>query len=505
MRSSLYTDWVSVHGDQRSGFIAIDAADGQLTYAELVTAMRQVAGGLRSLGLGHGDRVAIALEPSGAYVTTILGVLVAGAVVVPINTRLSPTEVSAYLDDIEPELLVCDPRHRTLLIDRAENLVMLPDLREDRTIIERLDGLVGERFVADLSQDDIATIFPTGGTTGLPKGAVLDHRALWLWVNGAVIDEGRVAHEREIFCSPFFHVSVITGVLTTLYGAGTVLVHLGFDAGAVLAAIERGGTRLMATPTLLRALSDHPDFDVVDRTRLRSILFGSTGSTRSFLQDVFEQWPSTHISHGFGSTECGPTSRAWERELRDTLRAGVGHPELGARVSILDADGRPSAPGEVGSIAVETPWQTMGYWRRPRDTERTFTDRGVVLGDLGTQDEHGWLTIVGRSTDMIISGGENIYPAEVENVLQAHPDIREVVVVGIPDEYWGERLEAALVLEPNSSVDIAALRAFAEPNIGAYKIPKAIHAVPTIPLTAASKIDRGAVRQMIQAVTGRGA
>jgi fatty-acyl-CoA synthase len=491
-----FVHWMLATAGHAAGHIALIDVDGStLSYAQMRERIIAVANALIDAGAQRGRPLCLAMIPSSKYLVTMLGGLLAGAVVAPLNTRLTGPELSAYLDRLQPGLVVHDDTHRELVLaalgpDRQELARSAEGLRTDRSPPD------ASELLATIREGDPAIIFPTGGTTGLPKGAYTDHRRLQMWVWNVALSTRRHRHEVELYFSPFFHVSVVVGLFAPLFAGGTVVIDGSFDAGRSAQLIQRWGiNRLLGAPTMFTALSSHPEMTPPVRSQIRSITFGSTAATSTFVARLLEDFPNAVIGYGYGATEFGSgVSRADDADLRSGRIDGVGRANPGCTIRIVDSEGNDVMPGEVGEVIVRSPWQTIGYWNQPDETARTYRSDGfIMLGDLGRFDETGWLHIVGRTKEMIISGGENVYPSEVERAINGLASVREVVVFGVADEYWGERVEAVVTAAPGTSPDPDDLRRQLRDHLAGYKIPKRIHIIDQIPLTPNNKPDRRAL------------
>lgn len=490
-------NWLRTIGEQPHGAHRRALADehGELTFAELVAAMDATAAALLESGAEPGDRIVTAMEPSVPHTVAILGALAAGMVAAPLNIRLTAPEARAYLSALEPAVLLADPTYAPLARESGYRVIELPAANQPAPIAERLAPLYhpgGDRTAPN--EDEFAIIFGTGGTTGSPKGAVHTHRSLWLWLNTCAHGNPRVPSDVELFFSPFFHITLGTNLLTPLFAGGEVWIHRRFDPAAALAAIDQGASRLMGAPTMFAALRARPEYATTRRENVTAIRFGSAPSTGDFVQDLLRDFPNARIRAGFGATEFGSVMGFDHDDLLAGRFAGVGRPLPGATVRILDADGREAAPGVVGDLVVSCPWQTHGYYGLDSETAMTYQADGVHIGDLASRSEDGWVTIAGRRKEMIISGGENVYPREVEEVVLRHPDVADAIVYGMPDEHWGERVEASVVAVAGRTVEPAALREYCRTELAGYKIPKTVRLIAAVPLTANNKPDRRQAR-----------
>ncbi|MDA3624006.1 class I adenylate-forming enzyme family protein [Saccharopolyspora sp. WRP15-2] len=490
-------NWLRTIGDQPHGAHRRALVDecGELTFAELVAAMDAVATGLRNAGARPGDRVVTAMQPSIPHTIAILGTLAGGMVAAPLNIRLTAPEARTYLAALDPTLVLADQTYAPLAHETGYQVVELPAADRELPVAQRLEPLhapTGDRFRP--AEDDLAVIFATGGTTGTPKGAVHTHRSLWLWLNTCAHGNPRTPADVELFFSPFFHITLGTNLLAPLMAGGEVWIQRRFDATAALAAIDRGASRLMGAPTMFAALRARPEFAGTRRSNVTAIRFGSAPSTDDFVQGLLRDFPNARIRAGFGATEFGSVMGFDHEDLLAGRFSGVGRPLPGATVRILGEDGREVPTGAVGDLVVSCPWQTRGYYGLAEDTAATFRPDGVHIGDLASRTEDGWVFIAGRRKEMIISGGENVYPREVEEVVLRHPHVADAIVYGMPDEHWGERVEVGVVAAPDARIDLEELRAHCRSALAGYKIPKTLRLLTAIPLTPNNKPDRRRVR-----------
>jgi fatty-acyl-CoA synthase len=445
--------------------------------------------------------VATAMTPSVPHLLVILGCLRAQLAVTPVNIRLAQSEGRAYLAPIDPSLVICDDEHEGFAAGLGRELLCLGDSSVPGTLAERLGQLLSADDVrpcelARVDADAVALILPTGGTTGTPKGAFYDHHRTWLWLTSVLAADPHGPDDLDLFCSPFFHVTLGVGLLSRLLGGGTVEIHPRFDAGAVLRAIRNGATRMAGAPTMYEALRRHPEFASTPRDGMRALTFGSAATSAEFVAALVAEYPGAEIRTAYGATEIGPVTAMEHRDLLAGRLTGVGRPLPGVRIRVLGGDGVELPRGEVGELVVASSWQMCGYYGDSEETACTFREDGVHIGDLGYLEDDDWLHIVGRSKDMIITGGENVFPLEVEAVLGRHPAVQDVIVFGAPDDYWGERVHVAVVPTAGQQAALADLRAFGRQDLAGYKLPVALHVLAALPLTPNNKPDRRAVHEL---------
>ncbi|MEU8133462.1 class I adenylate-forming enzyme family protein [Streptodolium elevatio] len=315
-----------------------------------------------------------------------------------------------------------------------------------------------------------------------------------MWLNTCAHGNPRSPADVELFFSPFFHITLGTNLLAPLFAGGEVRIQRRFDAGAALAAIDEGASRLMGAPTMFTALRRHPRFRETRRENVTAIRFGSAPSTDGFVRDLMRDFPNARIRAGFGATEFGSVMGLDHEDLQAGRAAGVGRPLPGATVRVLGPDGLDAPGGVVGDLVVTCPWQAHGYLGMPDETAQTFRADGVHIGDLAQRTDDGRVFIVGRKKEMIVSGGENVYPREVEEAVLRHPRVADAIVYGLPDAHWGERVEVAVVPVEGQSVSLAEIRDFCRSGLAGYKIPKSLRLLDAVPLTANNKPDRRTAR-----------
>ncbi|MDT5025446.1 MAG: hypothetical protein QOE61_1872 [Micromonosporaceae bacterium] len=501
-----YLDAIAAHAQHAPDRAALRDAHGEVSYGELWSTASRVADGLRQRGMRPGDRVVTALPPGAAHLTVIFGVMLAGAVAAPLNIKLTVPEVRRYLEPVRPALVVADPDHADLVDERSQRRLVLPSHVAGEGPLSTLEGLVVDRSASapaagpNLSEVDPASgaiLFGTGGTTGLPKAACWTHQSLWLY-GAACVGAMEVRRtDVELFFSPFFHIALVTGPFGTLFAGGTCHFLAQFSEEAVLRAVTGGTvTRFFGAPTALSRLIEHPDCRPESTLNIRRILFGSTRSEPDLPDRLRAAFPNAELITGYGATEFGAVARLRSWEMVDGMDQGVGAPVPGVVLRIVDPAGEPVPTGGVGEIVVHAPWQISGYAGSPDQTAQGLLGGGIRSGDLGFLDEAGYLHLRGRSKDVVITGGENVFPVEVENALAAHPGVAQAAVFGTADLTWGERVEAALVPRAGIDLDLDEVRRFCRERLAAYKVPKVFHVLPELPLTATMKVDKRRLREL---------
>lgn len=452
-----------------------------LTYAELDDRAARLAAVLRARKVGEGDRVAFLSRNRIAFFEILFACARIGAILVPLNWRMPPDELRGLIEDCEPLLLFREAGAAPLA---------LPAIDLDGEYEALLAAAGPARLRACWPDAQTWYLIYTSGTTGRPKGVVYTYRmALANYVNvRSAVD--LVSSDTNAAFLPFFHTAGINlHALPTLIAGGRVLVLEGFDADALVGLLEAGRLdTFFAVPTVYQALLDHPRFAAAPLAHVRH--WGCGGAP---LPDAVAErcrGLGIRLCNGMGMTETGPTAflldpaDAWERI------GSVGKPQLLCSARIVDAEGRDAAAGTVGDLLFAGPGVTPGYWRNEEATRAAFTADGWLRsGDLARRDEDGFFYLAGRGKEMFISGGENVYPAEVENVLCAHPAVAAVAVLPAPDARWGEVGRAFVMLSSGAPPPQAdELAAFCRQRLAAYKVPRSFEFVPDFPRTSAGKI-----------------
>lgn len=467
-----------------------DCATGRtLTYLELDRRACRAARLLRSHGVEKGGRVAILCRNRSAFFEILFGCAKLGAILVPLNWRMPPEELDQLASDCEPVLLFhgAEDEHAAAAMKHAPRLLSLDTDYEAWPDEGSTASCPGPWPMAQ-----IWYLLYTSGTTGRPKGVIYNFRmAVANYVNIGTAIDLRSTDTTACFL-PLFHTAGINlHALPTLMAGGRVIILQAFDPEALVVLLEQERLHaVFAVPTVYHALLEHPRFAAAPLGSVRH--WGCGGAP---LPDALvERYRAlgVRVCNGMGMTETGPTAflaspgDAWDRV------GSVGKPQLLCSVRIVGADGLECAPGETGALLFGGPGVTPGYWRNPAATKLAFTADGWLRsGDLARCDHDGFYHIAGRQKDMFISGGENVYPAEVENVLCAHPAIREAAVIGAPDPRWGEVGRAFILpIAGVAALDVVELDAFCRARLAAYKVPRSFEIVTDFPRTAAGKIQK---------------
>ena len=464
--------------DRRPDGVALVELGGErVTYRQLWDRAARVAGGLRSAGVQPGDRVANRLPNGNDWVYAFWGTLLAGAVVVPVNTRFAEPEVRYVLDD-SGAAFTFQPG------------AALPD---------------GDPLVAtDQGHTDLAAIFYTSGTTGFPKGAMTTHENFLSNVETCLrclaIDREQPAS--TLISVPLFHVTGCNSQLLVVTAiAGTSVIMPAFEVQAFLRAIQDERISVLTTvPAIYWLALQQPEFEQIDTSSVRSLSYGGAPIAPDLVHRIQEAFPTARVGNGFGLTETSSVSTYLPHEDAAEHADSVGYPAPVVDVELDDPD--PSSG--VGELLIRGPHVVAGYWRKPEQTAETFVDGWLHSGDLARIDDDGRVSIVDRKKDMINRGGENVYCVEVENALAAHPDVGEVAVIGVPDSMMGEKVGAVVVPRPGRSPDVAELTSFAREHLADFKVPQyvVVRSEP-LPRNPGGKVLKPSLREQTDWQTAR--
>jgi acyl-CoA synthetase (AMP-forming)/AMP-acid ligase II len=468
------------------------------SFAELADAVARQARALAARGLKAGDRVALLAPNTDQLVQAMLACWWLGAVACPLNTRWSAPELSHALDDSGAALLLVDASLAQAVQDSAvPQLALDAFVKQANSLAPLPDSRTGG--------DALAAILYTGGTTGRAKGVMLSHANFWAasMTRGAELNNS--PDSITLLVAPLFHVAGLGRLIGQTIVGGSCITMAQFRPSAVLDAIERQGiTDTIMVPSMLQSLLDDPQFRPERVQSVNRIAFGAAPMPPDLLDRALAAWPEAEFFQAYGLTETAgalcinlpanhrPAARALGR-LQSVGRAG-----LGAEIIVAGEDGRELARGEVGEILARGPMVTQGYWRQSEATTAALQGGWLHTGDGGRMDADGYLFIVDRLKDMIITGGENVYSAEVEAALRSHPVVSQAAVIGIPDLRWGEAVHAVVVLQPGvpQASDLAeTLRAWCRTRLAGYKCPRSIAFADTLPMSAAGKVLKNALRE----------
>lgn len=479
--------------------VALVFGESTFTNREFADAVDQVAEVLHVRDISRGDRVAFLGENSPEFLFALFACAQIGAVFVPINTRLAAPEVTHVLTDSGARALVYD----TAFADRAAPGIetagvtyAIPTTGDGPgTLTELMTRSNGGSITETLERDEPAAIIYTSGTTGKPKGATLTHENLTYVSLNAIIDYGIASDDTGLLISPLFHVAALgMGALPLVLVGGTIVLEKSFDAGRALALIEKHGiTSLSGVPTTYQLMADHEDWDRTDLATLRKLTCGGSAVPTRIL-DAYEK-RGMAFSQGYGMTETSPGATHLPPQWTREKQGSVGLPHAFTNVRVTGDDGAVVPRGTIGEIEIQGPNVFAGYHGLPDKTAESFRPGGWFRsGDMGYLDDDGFLFIADRLKDMIISGGENIYPAEIENLVNDIDGVTGAAVIGVPDEKWGEVPLAVVTLREDTELTSEQLLAHLTGQIARYKIPRTTTVIEEFPRTASGKIRKADLR-----------
>lgn len=480
------------------------------TNAQVIGRVARLASGLAGFGVDTGDRVGILATNSDYYIEAVYAALWVGGVINPINTRWSSQEIAFSLVDCDTRILFIDGNFIPILEDLKrlspclETIIYCGEHSAPKGTydFERLISTnepIADRHRCD---NDLAAILYTGGTTGQPKGVMLSHQAILMNALSTLAASTRPEVNVEMHVTPLFHVGGLATLFQSALRQITQVILPHFDPKLVIQTIEQEQvSETFLVPTMLQMVLDCPDFATHDLSSLRNIIYGAASIDETLLTQAIEALPYTQFMQVYGMTELAPVV---------TVLPAHCHTIGGQKNNKLKSAGRPSPTSEVkiihpntgeecllcefGEIIVRSPSVMLGYWNKPEQTENALRDGWMHTGDGGYLDEEGYLYITDRLKDMIVSGGENVYSSEVENVLSSHPSVQMCAVIGVPHAKWGEAVHAMIILRQNHTLSSEEAIKYCRSLIAGYKSPRSVEFRAEFPLSAAGKILKSELR-----------
>ncbi len=481
----------------------------QLTYAQFNARVNRLVHALQGLGVKKGDAIGLLSWNCLDYAIIYGAAMKGGYIISRFNPRLQAEELDYLVNYSEVKTLfvgleliavtesirskIPGVKNYISMENRAPNMMFTSDLIESNP---------DDEPYVQVQEDDGFFIIYTSGTTGVPRGAVYSHREAWDDARTYIINLSIQPNDKHIQVSPMFHIAGDTMVRSILYMGGCNIIMKSFDPAATLQLIQNHkATHISIVPTHLVAMLALPDVKKYDVSSLKFIWYGGSPMPVEVLKRGLETF-GVIFGQGYGQSESGPAICHLPKEDHNVVGkpeekrlASVGQPDIGVQVRIVDDKGRDVGPGDTGEIIVRSKHIMLEYWKKPKDTSNTIVDGWLHTGDIGRYDEQGYVFLVDRKKDMIISGGENVYPREIEEVLYRNPKVHEAAVIGIPDPYWVEKVHAVVVLKKGVKATPEEIIDFAKKNLAGYKAPKSVEFADSLPKNAAGKIMKRELRE----------
>jgi long-chain acyl-CoA synthetase len=486
-----------VYGEQR------------LTYAEFNARVNSLVHALDELGVNKGDPIGILSWNCLDYAIVYGAAMKGGYIFSRFNPRLGADEITYLVNYSEVNTLFVGPELKGVMgavrpkAPGVRNFIALEEPNQDMMFInELLDSYPTEEPDVQVEEDDGFFIIYTSGTTGVPRGALYSHREAWDDCRTYIINLSIQPDDRHIQVSPMFHIAGDTMFRSLIYVGACNIIVKNFDPAGVLQLIQDEKANYVSiVPTHLVAMLTVPDVKKYDVSSLKLMWYGGSPMPLEVLKRGLETFGNV-FGQGYGQSESGPAICHLPREdhaalggPEEKILSSAGQPDVGVQARIVNDQEEDVGPGEMGEIIVRSKHNMLGYWKKPEETANTIVGGWLHTGDIGYYDERGYVYIVDRKKDMIITGGENVFPREVEEVLYRHPAVHEVAVIGVPDPYWVEKVHAVVCLKPGGTASAEELIALCKKNLAGYKSPKSVEFVEALPKNAAGKIMKRELRQ----------
>lgn len=492
------------------------------SYSGLKERVNRLADSLDRLGVKKGDRVAIFEVNCNEYVEACFATAKLGGIFVPLNFRVREEELIYLVNKAEPKVMFLGNRYADMIYKTSPKLM---SVKHFIVIGEKYEGMLSydeliasgspeEKTFTGINDEDVCILMFTAGTTGFPKGVPQDHNAYSSYVltnvNPPDID---APAETNLLCMPLYHVAGVQGMMAAIYGGRTIALMRQFDENEWFETVQREkASRVMVVPTMLKRIVEYPDFGKYDLTSIRVITYGAAACPYEVLKGTIEHFPGRALINAFGGTETSSTIAALraedqvitgkeseqEREKKlKRLATSIGLPVEDVKIEIRDEEGKVLPPGKLGEVVVKSSRVMKGYWGDEEKTRKAFTADGWYrTSDMGYMDEEGYIYLAGRADDVIVRGGENIGPEEVENALYSHPKVHEVAVIGVPDLEWGHQVRAIVRLKPGEQATEKEIIDHCRPRLAGFKRPTSVIFVEQeLPKTSTGKILRRVLRE----------
>ncbi|WP_335508352.1 class I adenylate-forming enzyme family protein [Bacillus sp. JJ722] len=483
--------------------VAIYYEDRKYTYREFNEEVNMFAHGIRSLGLAKGDKVAIMMKNSDRFAFAFFAAAKLGAVIVPINTRLTSSELHYMLEQSDSVLVICDASFETTIAEAAQNTNVQNVIVSGSAIhagfysYDAVRTSIVEEPAIKVSELDDLEILYTSGTTGRPKGALFDHNRIFKVGITMIVGLGLNHHDRLLHLAPLFHSAqlnlfFITGVVL----GATHYIHSDFDPVKTLKAIDEHRISLFfGVPAMYNMMLQVPNKLDYDLSSVQRCAYGAAPMAPEVVKRSMELFQTDQFYNLCGLTEAGPGGIILDPDGHKHHFGKGGKPFFITEARVVTANGEDIQPGAVGEFVLRGDTIMKEYYKKPAETLEAIKDSWLYTGDLATIDEEGFISLVDRKKDMVISGGENVYSIEVEEVLYEHPHILEAAIIGIPDEVWGEAVCAVIVPKGDQVIDEQELRSFCRKKLAGYKVPRRIFIEQQLPRNASGKVLKYQLRQ----------
>lgn len=480
------------------------------TYRQYGDRVARVAGALQKLGMGKADRVGLMALNSDRYLEFFFGTWWGGGAVNPVNIRWSAAEVAYSLDDCDTKILLVDEQFKGViaeLLDKSSSLQTIVyvgdgEVPDGALSYEALLAAAEPIADAGCGGTDLAGVFYTGGTTGFPKGVMLSHENMAANALTGLVDGLTQGDGRALMIAPMFHIAAAALMTAHALAGGTFVIAPMFTPLGTLEVLQNQKvTHVLLVPTMIQMVVDHPDASNYDLSSVKMVMYGASVISEGVLMRAMTLFSKSRFVQAYGMTELAPIATILSPDYHTTEGPFAGKLRSAGRaaaiceVRIVDADSQEVPLGTIGEVAVRGPGVMLGYWNKPELTAAAVRNGWMHTGDGAYMDEEGFIFIVDRLKDMIVSGGENVYSAEVENALSQHPAVAASAIIGIPSEQWGESVHAEVVLKPDASVTAEQLKEHCHGLIAGYKCPRSVAFREAMPVSGAGKILKTELRK----------
>lgn len=487
------------------------------TYNQLNLRTSRLGNALSRLGVKKGDRVAALMVNCNQCIETYFACAKLGAIYVPLNFRAKGSELTYMTNTAEAEVLLVGERYLELVhsikndAPTVKNFISVDKPQAGMLYYdELLESGSDEDIFTDIPDDDMTILMYTAGTTGFPKGVMLTHQSFSLYVLDNVTPPDPETEEKNILTVPLYHIAGIQAMMAAVFGGRTLVIERQFEPTEWMGLVQQEKvSRAMMVPTMLKQLIDHPRFKDYDLSSLKVITYGAAPMPVEVIKKAIELLPNVSFINAFGQTETASTITSLspedhvitgvseaERDKKLKRLSSIGKPMSDVEMKVVNEDGKELPPNEVGEIIARGPRVMAGYWKDEEKTKKTIDKDGWVhTGDMGYRDEDNYFFLAGRATDLIIRGGENISPEEVENVIWKHPKIDDVAVIGIPDDEWGEVPKAVCVLKEGEQATPEEIIEHCRQALASYKRPRSVEFIKELPRNSVGKVLKKELRE----------